>query len=311
MRALVYTGPQTLEVQERPRPTGDVVVRVGAVGICGSELHGWHGHDPRRRPGLVMGHEAAGTIVEGPRQGQRVAFNPLVSCQICRACVTGRTNLCDKRELIGMNRPGAFAEYVSVPERNLVELPEGLPLYRATLMEPCATALHALALAAAWPAERALVFGGGSVGLLGALVLQARGVDTVLAEINPLRRASASNGGLQACERPEGRFDLVYDAVGVDATRAEAMQRLNPGGVLVHVGLGGGRGGLDPRTLTLFELSVLGSYTYTDADLVEALRFLTTLDTPFVERRPLSEGQRAFEDLDAGRTGAAKILLEP
>lgn len=317
MRALVYTGPRQLALQARPEPTEQTVVRVGAVGICGSELHGWQGHDPRRQPGLVMGHEAAGTVVSGPRAGERVAFNPLVSCRSCEACLRGRTNLCPSRELIGMNRPGAFAELVSVPEGNLLGLPDGLPLHRAALMEPAATAVHALSLGERmldlpWGRARVLVFGGGSVGLLGALYLKDCLAEVQLVEINPLRRATASKAGLDAREAPEGVFDLVYDAVGMASTRAQAMSLLRPGGVLVHVGLGQSEGGLDPRAMTLSELSVVGSYTYTDADLVEALGLLQRLGPlDWVERRPLSEGQRAFEDLHAGRTGAAKILLEP
>ena len=317
MNALVYTGPRSMELQQRAEPTDDTVVRVRAVGICGSEMHGWHGHDPRRQPGLVMGHEAAGTVVSGPRAGRRVAFNPLVSCLDCEACKRGRTNLCSRRELIGMNRPGAFAQLVSVPDRNLFELPDELPFHRAALMEPCATAIHALALGKRMldvPLERArvLVFGAGSVGLLGALHAQAAGAEVQLVELNPLRLQSAGRAGLDARDALEGRFDLVYDAVGVRATRAQAMTCLRPGGVLCHVGLGQAAGGLDPRALTLNELSVLGSYTYTDADLDSVLRFLTRLDTAsWVERRPLSEGQQAFEDLDAGRSAAAKIILEP
>ena len=180
------------------------------------------------------------------------------------------------------------------------------------LMEPCATSVHAVTLARAWKPDRGLVFGGGSVGLLAALYLQSLGVEVVLAELNPLRRESAARAGLAVCERPSGKVDVIIDCVGVDATRAAAMSLLRAGGVMVHVGLGGGSGGLDPRTMTLSELSVLGSYTYTDADLVSALVFLASLDTTsWVERRPLSEGQQAFEDLDAGRSAAAKIILEP
>ncbi len=330
MNALVYVAPRRLELRELQHPwwqgtdgptsvppQGECVLRVDAVGICGSEMHGWHGRDPRRQPGLVMGHEAAGTVLRGPLSGERVAFNPLVSCLACSSCLRGRTNLCEKRELIGMNRPGAFAELVAVPERNLFILPDGLPMHRAALMEPCATAIHAVELGTRGldidlASARVLVFGAGSVGLLGALVLRQRGAEVQLVECNPLRRDSAIAVGLDARESPEGPFDLVYDAVGVAATRAQAMRLLRPGGVLTHVGLGEAKGGLDPRTMTLSELTFIGSYTYTDADLRAALQVLAGLEeTPWIERRPLSEGQQAFEDLDAGRSAAAKIILEP
>ena len=169
-------------------------------------------------------------------RGSGVVLNPLVSCGACAFCLDGRANLCASRELIGMRRPGAFAERVAIPERNLIPLPEGMDSAKAALTEPCATAWHALVLAAraSWrpiPECRTLVIGGGSVGLLGGLILRAWGAGEVrLAETNPLRRQTAASAGLDAFDpladpAEPGRFDLVLDAVGGTPRPARGRHR--------------------------------------------------------------------------------------
>ncbi|MDX1540959.1 MAG: alcohol dehydrogenase catalytic domain-containing protein, partial [Geminicoccaceae bacterium] len=112
MKALVYTAPHELVFRDEPDPApapGEAVVELDSIGICGSDLHGYHGKDSRRLPPLILGHEASGTVVHGRDPGRRVALNPLVTCGRCDDCVAGRTNLCPQRQLIGMARPGAFA----------------------------------------------------------------------------------------------------------------------------------------------------------------------------------------------------------
>ena len=328
MKALVYTATEQTEYREEPAPDpgpGEALVAVEAVGICGSDMHAWHGHDPRRVPPLILGHEACGTVIEGAEAGARVVLNPLIACGRCGYCQDGRANLCPARELIGMRRPGAFAERVAIPERNLIAVLGDLEPAKAARTEPCATAWHALVLAvrASWrplPECRTLVIGGGSVGLLGGLILEAWGARRVrLAETNPLRRQTAGRAGLEVFDPLDhpaeaADFDLVLDAVGAAATRAAAIAAVRPGGVIAHVGLQDWAGAFDARTLTLSEITLIGVYTYTDADLRASLDALHdgrlgTLD--WIERRPLSEGGGAFHDLNAGRTPAAKIILTP
>jgi len=122
MKALVYTNPLEVQIQDRPEPdlvAGEVVLRIDAVGICGSDMHAYHGHDPRRKPGLVLGHEFCGTVMESAsplyNKGTRVTGNPLITCGVCEYCVQGRNNLCSHRTMVGMTRPGAFADQMSIP----------------------------------------------------------------------------------------------------------------------------------------------------------------------------------------------------
>jgi threonine dehydrogenase-like Zn-dependent dehydrogenase len=149
MRALVYTGPNALELRDESVPTaidGEVVVQVEAVGICGSDMHAYHGYDSRRPAPLILGHEAAGRIVTGPRAGERVTINPLIVDPSCPYAIEGRPHLSPTRQVLSMPpRPGAFAEFVLVPEGNVEAIPDHLPVEHAALAEP---------IAVSWPAVR-------------------------------------------------------------------------------------------------------------------------------------------------------------
>lgn len=307
-------------------------LRVDAVGICGSDLHAVRGHDPRRVPPRVLGHEFVGTALDGAHAGLRFTANPIVACGRCRFCARGRGNLCADRRMIGMNLPGAFAEELLVPEACLVPIPAGLADASAALAEPAATVVHALALAGRAAAEplasvRALVLGAGAIGLLAVLRLRALGVaGLAVVETNPQRAlaleqatgiratsAEAVRAQAQGQGQAEG-FDLVFDAVGVAATRDLAIAAVASGGVVAHVGLGDWTSPLDWRALTLREITLVGCYTYTTADLHAAVALLA--DGGFgalgwVEERALSQGAAAFDDLLAGRVAAAKIVLRP
>ena len=329
MKALVYTGTRQMTYREEPAPArvaDEVLIRVDAVGICGSDMHAYHGHDPRRVPPLILGHELAGEILDGPGKGRRVTVNPLITCGYCEYCVQGRNNLCANRTMIGMTRAGGFAELVTTASSSVIELPEGMSARAAALTEPAATALHAIntamrSLVRPIPECSALVIGGGAIGLLAALLLRDYGCRRVrVAETNALRRESAASAGdFQAfdpvAEPPAANsFELVIDAVGMKATRAMALASVKPGGVVVHVGLGDWASEIDMRKLTLAEITLAGVYTYSTADLRAAAHALhegAFGDLAWVEERPLSEGARAFRDLDEGRSPAAKILLRP
>lgn len=323
MKALVYDGVETLGYRDVPEPqanAGEQLIRIEAVGICGSDMHAYLGHDNRRPAPLILGHEGAGVIMGGPRDGERVTINPLVTCMTCPACKAGRENLCPTRQIISMPpREGAFAQYVAMPERNLVTVPEAVPLNKAALAEPLAVSWHAvkLGLAALHPAmeRRVLVLGGGAIGLAAALALRAMGVDDVtVAEPNAARAAFLTDRCGQSVGNGEGLYPLVVDAVGYAATRARASEVCAPGGVIIHIGLGEDMGGLDVRRFTLQEITFIGTYAYTMQDFRDTAAAifdgrLGALD--WTEHRPLSEGAAAFSDLRQGRVASPKIILDP
>ncbi|MEM1431812.1 MAG: alcohol dehydrogenase catalytic domain-containing protein [Pseudomonadota bacterium] len=324
MRALVYTGPEQLEYGDAPDPvpaSGEVLVRVESAGICGSDMHAFLGHDERRPAPLILGHEVAGMSESG-----RVTINPLVSCGTCRACIAGQDNLCPSRQIISMPpREGGFAEWLTIPAANAVAVPDHVSPDQAALAEPIGCGWHAARVAREQPAGRgagvrALVIGGGAIGLGGALSLRAQGIpDILLVEPNPERRRYIETRCGLAVSAPDSlppdyAPDVVVDGVGIAATRAQASAVVRPGGVIVHIGLGSAEGGLDVRRMTLQEITFIGTYTYTAQDFIDTAGAmfdgrLGALD--WIEPRPLEDGARAFEDIRAGRVAAPKIILKP
>ena len=296
------------------------------MGICGSDMHAYHGHDSRRPAPLILGHEAAGTVVTGPRAGERVTINPLVVDPLCPFSVEGRPHLSPTRQILSMPpRPGAFAEYVRVPERNLVAIPDDLPCEEAALAEPIAVSWHAVRIGAERlhrpiATARVAVLGGGAIGLAAALVARLFSAAEIwIGETNPLRRETLARVGGFRVYDPGGAagpspdsIDLVLDAVGATATRAAACRMVRPGGVIVHIGLLPGADGLDIRKITLQEVTLTGSYCYTPgdfADTVEALSHRRFGDVTWTAKRPLGDGAQAFRDIDAGAVPAAKVIL--
>ena len=233
----------------------------------------------------------------------------------------GRENLCPTRQIISMPpREGAFAQFIAMPDSNLVTVPDTVSLSKAALAEPLAVSWHAarLALAALHPAmeRRALVIGGGAIGLAAALALNAMGIeDVTITEPNDARRAYlAECCGQQVVTQAQGAYPLIIDAVGYATTRATASALTQPGGVMAHVGLGEDAGGLDIRRMTLHEITFVGTYTYTAQDFRDTAQAifdgrLGPLD--WIEERPLSDGNAAFQDLRAGKVAAPKIVLSP
>lgn len=328
MKALIYTAVRQLHLRDAPDPVPgpeDALIRIEAAGICGSDVHAWAGHDERRPAPLILGHEVAGTVIAGPMAGQRVTINPLVTCGCCRFCRAGRDNLCTTRQIISMPpREGGFAEYLAIPARNLVAIPDRVSSQQASLAEPLACGWHAVRLGAAAldlsvDQARCLVIGGGAIGLGAALVLRAMGAGNIsLSEPSPPRRAiAAKQDGIETLDPSVALpkdVDLVIDGVGYGATRSAASAALRPGGVLVHIGLGDTGPGLDIRRATLQELSFIGTYTYTAADFREAAAAmfdgkLGALD--WAQAVPLADGADAFARIAAGQVAAPKVTLIP
>lgn len=331
MKALVYTGSEQVQFTDVPDPIpqeGEALLKVDAVGICGSDMHAFLGHDDRRPAPLILGHEVAGTIVEGLGAGDRVVVNPLVTCGDCDYCREGHTNLCPSREIISMPpREGAFAGLLCMPRQNLHKIPAGFPAEKAALTEPVACGWHAIKLAEKacrkpLASSRAVVLGGGAIGLGAALVLVANGTREVfVAETNAARHTSLRKAGSFSIFNPIeddgpalGSVDIIVDAFGGATTRNSASALVCPGGVIVHIGLAEAEGGLDIRRMTLQEITFIGTYTYTADDFGETLSAmiagkLGSLD--WAETRPLQEGQQAFRDILDGRAAAPKIILKP
>jgi (R,R)-butanediol dehydrogenase / meso-butanediol dehydrogenase / diacetyl reductase len=335
MKAIVWNGPEEMAVEEVPEPTvepGTMIVRPGAVGICGSEIEGYLGRMGNRIPPLVMGHEFAGTVtevgegVDEDLVGREVAVNPLSSDGTCPLCRAGYTNLCPNRKLIGIHSPGGFAEYVLAPVQNVYPLPEGVGTRTGALAEPLANGVHAVRLADE-PVEHAVVIGAGTIGLM---CLQAAILDGIpevsVVEPHEARREQALGLGAhaayasgaearEALEEPtEGLgADLVLDAVGAEVTRRMAVEELlRPGGCVVFVGLHDDDTTLGFHGVVRGQLALQGSYAFTAEDYEQALEWLVDGRAGIGELPPvlpLEEGPDAFARLVRGPSEQIKVFL--
>ena len=332
MYALVYTDTEKLVYREEKNPkikNGESIVRVSASGICGSDMHAYHGKDDRRVPPLILGHEISGTIDNGKEIGKKVVLNPLITCGSCNYCSNGREHLCPKRIILGMNRPierqGGFAEYVSIPNKNIYELPEQLNIKEAPIAEPAAVALHAVELgehSLSIPITNAkvLVIGGGAIGLLSGLILSKikKCKDIVIVDPNNKRLGECKKYLEANAVNPESKlitndnFDIVFDTVGLEITRQNAIKSIKPGGIIIHIGLTQPSGTFDFRKTTLQEITFIGTYCYTNKDFEKTLNILSKKQLGslgWIEYRNLKDGPSAFKEIHDGKCTAPKIVL--
>ena len=331
MKALVYTGEKNLIYQDYNDPiknNDEEIIKINSVGICGSDMHAFLGHDERRPSPLILGHEPSGIIVGGENDGKKVTINPLVTCGHCRFCISSRDNLCLTRQIISMPpREGAFAEYVSIPKQNLILVPDDVSLENACLTEPLACGWHASKVAKKimnlnFKELNCLVIGGGAIGIGSALSLLLHGAENIfLAETNEIRHNKIKKTCNVQVFNPEkkipfeeGSIDLVIDGVGIVKTREMSSKYISPGGLIVHIGLGQPKEGLDIRRMTLQEITFVGTYTYTSSDFKETADKIFNNEfgnLDWVDIRPLKDGQACFEEILEGKTLFPKIILKP
>lgn len=311
MRALVFTAPNemnVLDVDDATASDGDVVLRVEAVGVCGSELHGISGAGWRQPP-LVMGHEVVGTDPDG----QRVAVNPLVSCGRCDSCVRGAGNLCRSRQLLGVHRPGGYAERVVVSPASLHRIPDELGWDEAALIEPLANAVHAARLAGDLRDTRVGVIGAGALGLLcTSVVAQSHPAELTVADPSKERLEVAERvGARHLTDRLSAEFDVIIDAVGAGVTRTDSLDRLRPGGLAVWLGLAEADVQLDGNAVVRQEKRVTGSFAYTDDEFAEAIRMSTLTDLGWTTSVDLEDSASVFMDLARGRSDIVRAVIRP
>ena len=311
MRALVFTGPGAMELRDVEEPvagTGEVVLDVRAAGICGSELHGFRAVGFRKPP-LVMGHEFAGTTPDG----RRVVANPLLSCGECDLCSRGSPELCRRRELIGVHRPGGFAERVAVPSSALHELPADMSWETAAMVEPLANAVHALYNVEPVDELRLAIIGSGTIGLVCLLVAGQLGFsDVTMVDRARERLTTAERLGASSCELElQGEYDAIVDAVGAGATRRDGISHLRPGGTAVWLGLAESDSGFDGNLLVRSEHRVVGSFAYSPDDFTAALAMAGRLDLSWWTAVSLEDSLATFMSLADGATGPVKAVIVP
>lgn len=341
MQALVFYKTNELALETLPEPTladDQVLVQVTACGICGSDLHGYLGHSARRNAHvpLVMGHEFAGRIAEigknvrgNLKVGDRVVVHPQIYCGTCRACRAGLQNICPNMSVLGIELPGAFADYVSVPADRIFPLPDGLDDVYGSLVETLAVEVHLFRAFYKPMSHTVVVLGAGAQGLLAAQLARLNGASQVIiTDVIPQRLAYAAQHGathtIQADQQDAVELvkeatdgwgaDFIVDAAGTPQTRQQGVAMLAPGGTMALVGLGKGETTLNFVPVVNRELNLQGSYCYTDGDFQRALELIAGKQIEvqsMVHTAPLREGVEYFQRMIEEPASIIKTVLVP
>jgi L-iditol 2-dehydrogenase len=342
MKALLLSQYRNLEISDVPMPVpgpDEVLIRVAACGICGSDVHGYDGSTGRRIPPLVMGHEAAGTAtalgagVTGVSTGDRVTFDSTVFCGVCRHCLRGEINLCDQRKVLGVScgdyrRDGAFAEYVAVPKHIVHHLPESLSFPEAAMLEAVSVALHAVALSEIVAGDTALVMGAGMIGLLTLQALRVAGCSrVVVADVDASRLKLATSLGADALlatgadliaqisALTNGRgVNIAVEAVGVDETIRAAIDCVGKGGRVTLVGNVSPEVTLPLQKVVTRQIRLQGSCA-SAGEYPQAIELVASgkiqVKPLITAIAPLEDGPQWFERLHAREPNLMKVILTP
>lgn len=343
MKALIYTKPYSLEYGDFPDPkisANDVLIRVKACGICGSDVHGCTGKTGRRIPPLIMGHEAAGIIekvgknVQGFEQGERVCFDSTVYCNRCDPCRKGLYNYCKNRQVLGVSTPefkrhGAFAEYITVPWWIVSKIPDNLSFVHASFLEPISIAFHASNRAPISPEDTVLIIGAGTIGLFILQSVKLKGTKKIIvADINEFRLDTAKNLRADEIINPlvsdlveallkktdNKGVDVAFEAVGFAKTFRRAVSATKTGGLLIAVGNLEKTAEFDLQELVARELTFKGSYA-SSGEYRQGIELLASgkinVEPLISDVMPLKDGAIAFERLLKAEENLLKIVLEP
>lgn len=339
-RYAVLEGPRQFTVSSASIPvpgTGEVRIRVHDCGVCGSDLKMWAGTHAFLRPPLLIGHEIYGTVEElgagtnGIGTGTPVVVFPAVGCGTCFHCLHLQPQLCADMRFFGGQLPGGLAEHILVPEENVIVVPDAVPEYQRVLIEPLGVGVHAVRRAQVEQGERAVVLGGGAIGLFTALVARARGLEgIILGEPSAARRLRAETLGLETFDtsttslaevvsdriRPEGA-DVVFECVGSEETIAAALAATRKGGRAVVVGNAPATMQIDGLALQRGDRSLVGVLMYDKGDLVEGMSMLADgllvalPEDTLVEAFPLDDVGAAFTAAKDGTLGAVRAVVRP
>lgn len=331
MKAIVYHGPMSLMLEEVQIPDieeNEVLLKVEMVGICGSEIEGYVGKSSVRKPPLIMGHEFCGIVesvglqVDEWKNGERAVINPLLSCGFCYYCQSGKGNVCPERKLIGIHRPGAFGEYVAVPQQALYRISSELDSRLMTLAEPTAVCLHGLFNLRSKPFNSMVVFGAGAIGLITLQIAMAMGYGPItVVDINENRLQHAKRLGAVNTVTPDQLnkdmselFAVAVDCTGSSSARQLCMNVVQPGGEVLLMGLGHDSSELAINDLIRREISIMTSYSYTHRDFQSALMLLLEGKINiegWTLTSELSHAPKIFEELVGQTVTASKVFLKP
>lgn len=343
MKALLLTEYKKLELTDMPVPEfgpEEVLIRVRACGICGSDVHGFDGSTGRRQPPIVMGHEASGVIekvgsaVQNLKEGDRVAFDSMISCGKCHFCRRGQANLCDSRQVVGVScgdyrRHGAFAEYVAVPQHIIYKVPDSLSFEHAAMIEPVSVAVHAVNITPVRLGDTAVVVGTGMIGLLTIQAARLAGCARIIAlDLEDHKLEVARKHGADEVVNPkntdavkyildatQGRgADVVFEAVGATEPIRTSIAAVRKGGTVTLIGNIRPQIDLPLQAVVTREIRLQGSCA-SSGEYPECIALMgrgaINVAPMLTAKAPLEEGARWFERLYSHEPNVMKVVLEP
>jgi len=339
MKAAVWYGGKDIRIEEMPKPEikdDAVLIRVKAAGICGSELHAYAGVSKRRVPPLIMGHEFAGEVeevgknAEGVEKGDRVVVEPIIRCETCEQCMSGRSNICSNMKLIGLHLPGAFAEYVAVPAEKCYPMPNSLTFEEGSTTEPLSVGIHAVNRASIKLGDTVAILGAGVIGLMTLQAAKLMGAgklfvtDLMDYRLNLARKLGADMVINSKKEDPVKKIleltnmkgvDAVLEAVGIQATMQQAMSMVKKGGNITAIGMLARTMDLEMLDAVAKETEIRGSYGYTPSEFKSALNLIDAgradVKSVITHVFSLSDIGKGFETLHEEKDEVVKVVIKP
>ena len=334
----VMTAPRKIIFREVPTPQpgpGEVLVKIKYIGVCGSDIHVYHGTHPFTSYPVTQGHEVSGLVekigegVTGLTPGQKVTIQPQVVCGECYPCRHGKYNLCEKLKVMGFQTTGTASEFFCVDARKITPLPENLSLEEGAMIEPLAVAVHAVRRAGDVRGMDICVLGAGPIGILTAQVAKGMGARKVMiTDISDIRLAKAAEVGIDVCINTRDRdfaeafvaffgpdkADVIYDCAGTDLTMDQAIQNARKGSTIILVAVFGSRASVDLAVLNDHELDLNTTMMYRGEDYVKAIDMVSRgevqLRSLISRVFPFSRYLEAYQYIDENRESTMKVLID-
>jgi len=334
----VMTSPGAIEFREVPTPepkAGEVLVKIRKIGICGSDIHVFHGRHPFTKYPVTQGHEVSGEVaalgadVDKVRVGQKVTIEPQVVCGKCYLCRHGKYNLCEELKVMGFQTTGTASTYFAVDQSKVTPLPDDMSFEQGAMIEPLAVAVHAVRQAGDVRGKRIAVLGAGPIGNLVAQTAKGLGAESVMVtDISDLRLDLAKQCGIDHCVNTRvkdfgealiecfgpDKADVIYDCAGNDTTMGQAIRCARKGSVIILVAVFAAMATIDLAVANDHELDIKSTMMYRHDDYADAIALVSEgkiqLDPLMSKTFPLREYLQAYQYIDANRETTMKVFID-
>lgn len=333
----VMTAPGKIEFREIPVPEigeNEVLIKIMKIGVCGSDIHVYHGEHPFTSYPVTQGHEVSGEVIKtgaavsGIKPGQKVTIQPQVVCGRCYPCRHGKYNLCEELKVMGFQTTGVASHYFAVDQAKVTPLPDEMSYDEGAMIEPLAVAVHAVRRAGDVKGAKIAVLGAGPIGILVAQAAKGMGADQVMiTDVSSLRLEKAKECGVDFCVNTRNqdfgeamvhnfgpdKADVIYDCAGNNITMGQAIKYARKGSVIILVAVFAGPGQLDLAVLNDHELDLNTSMMYRNEDYLDAIRLVNekkVVLAPLVSKHfAFGDYLKAYQYIDENRESTMKVII--